>query len=137
MNQLSGDDPARYYHGGAPGLRVGDVIEPRVEGDTRHLLDGCPVCEARKRGEQLPQDDNDPDMVYVTTDRDYARVYAAGYPRGSLYRVEPIGPLVDRSEHDPAPSWGCAAARVAAVIDPLVSLSPKRVRSLMRRWSGA
>jgi hypothetical protein len=124
----------RLYHGGAPGLRVGDVIEPRPPGDESHLLDGCPTCEARRNGEQLAEDDNDPGLVYVTTDRDYARIYAAGYPHGGLYRVEPVGELVDRSAHDPAPSWGCASARVLAVLDPLVSLSPKRVRSLVRRY---
>lgn len=124
-----------YFHGGAPGLRIGDIIEPRHPRDTAHLIDGCPTCEARRSGDQLDIDDNDPNLVYVTTSRDYARIYAAGYPRGGLYRVEPVGDLVDRSEHDPVPSWGCPSARVVAIIDPLVSLSPKRVRSLLRRWA--
>jgi hypothetical protein len=124
-----------YYHGGAPGLRIGDVIEPRPAGDEGHLVDGCPTCEARRRGEPLPEDDNIAELVYVTTDRDYARIYAAGYPRGALYRVEPLGDLVDRSEHDPAPSWGCGSARVLAVLDPLVIMAPKRVRFLMRRYA--
>lgn len=125
----------RYWHGGAPGLKAGDIIEPRAANDTRHLVDGCPTCEARRRGEQLEADDNDPGLVYITTDRDYARFYAAGYPHGSLYHVEPLGDLVDRSEHDPVPSWGCEAVRVLSVYDPLVILTEKRVRSLTRRWA--
>lgn len=122
----------RYFHGGAPGLRPGDIIEPAT--GTAHLVDGCPTCEARRRGEPLDTDDNDPTLVYVTTDRDYARIYAAGYPRGALYVVEPIGELVDRSEHDPVPSWGCPSARVASVYDPLVNLTDKQIRQLFRRW---
>jgi hypothetical protein len=127
-------EPA-YWHGGAPGLRVGDVIKPRSVDETAPLLDGCPVCEARKAGQQLDEDDNDPGLVYVTTDRDYARIYAAGYPRGALYRVEPIGALVDRSENDPVPSWGCAAAQVLSIYDPVVILTTKRIRQLMRRFA--
>jgi hypothetical protein len=122
------------YHGGAPELRIGDVIEPRTADDTAHLRDDCPVCQARKNGQQLDSDDNDPALVYATTDRQYARIYAAGYPDGGLYRVDPLGDLIDRSDHDAAPSWGCSALRVAAIIDPLVRLSPKRVRALLRRW---
>lgn len=41
----------RYFHGGAPGLRPGDIIEPTS--GTAHLVDGCPTCEARRRGEPL------------------------------------------------------------------------------------
>ncbi|ANN98180.1 hypothetical protein [Mycobacteroides abscessus] len=122
----------RYFHGGAPGLRPGAIIEPTT--GTAHLVDGCPTCEARRRGEPLDTDDNDPNLVYVTTDRDYARIYAAGYPRGALYVVEPIGELVDRSEHDPVPSWGCPSARVVSVYDPLVNLTDKQIRQLFRRW---
>jgi hypothetical protein len=128
----------RYWHGGAPDLKPGDIIEPRPDSDGRHLVDGCPTCEARRRGEPLATDDNDPGLVYVTTDRDYARIYAAGYPRGGLYVVEPIGELTDRTgTHDPAPSWGCASARVLSVYDPLVTLSDREVRRLMRRYAGA
>lgn len=124
----------RYWHGGAPGLRPGDIIEPRAHDDDAHLVDGCPTCDARKAGAQLAEDNNDPALVYVTTDRDYARIYASGYPRGALYRVEPIGELVDRSAQDPAPSWGCGSARVLSVYDPLVALTPKQVRRYAKRW---
>lgn len=125
----------RYWHGGIPGLKPGDTIDPPT--GTDHLLDDCPVCEARRRGEQLAEDDNDPSMVYVTTDRDYARIYAAGYPRGALYVVEPVGTLHSRGDHDPAPSWGCVQAVVKSVYDPLVTMSPKETRRLMRRYLNA
>lgn len=127
--------PERLFHGGAPGLRPGDLIEPQQ--GTAHLLDGCPTCEARKAGQQLDTDDNDPTLVYVTTDRDYARIYAAGYPRGGLYAVEPVGELVDRSAHDPAPSWGCPSARVLSVLDPLVTFNEKNIRRWVRKYANA
>ena len=121
-----------YYHGGPPGLHPGDVITPRPAGDTSHLLDGCPTCEARRAGTPLPDDDLNPSLVYVTTDRDYASIYAAGYPRGGLYRVETDGPLTESP--DPVPSWGVPSARVAAVLDPLVRLSSHDVRRFARRY---
>ena len=121
----------RFFHGGAPGLRVGDLIEPRPAEDTAHLVDGCPVCETRRTGAPLDTDDNDPTLVYVTTDREYARVYAAGYPDGGLYVVEPVGDLTPSP--DPVPSWGCPAARVTGVYDPLVRLTPQQIRRTIRR----
>jgi hypothetical protein len=125
-----------YFHGGAPGLKAGDIIEPRPAGDDRHLVDGCPTCEARKAGDQHEHDDNDPTLVYVTTDRDYARIYAAGYPNGALYRVEPIGELVPMAaDKDAAPSWGVAQARVLSVYDPVVRIAGKDTRRLVRRFA--
>lgn len=125
----------RLFHGGAPGLRPGDLITPRLAGDTSHLVDGCPTCEARRNGTPLEGDDLDATLVYVTTDRDYASLYAAGYPRGGLYRVETEGPLVTPSP-DPVPSWGVPTARVVAVLDPLVRLSAHDVRRFSRRYLG-
>lgn len=121
----------RYWHGGKPGLRPGDLIQPTE--DTEHLIDGCPVCEARRHGQQLPDDPNDPTKVYVTTDREYARIYAAGYPHGALYVVEPIGPM-ERTTDDEEPSWAVPEARVLRVYDPRVSLDAKQVRRLIRRY---
>lgn len=118
-----------YWHGGAPGLQPGDIIEPTT--GTAHLLDGCPTCEARRAGTPLAGDDNDPRLVYVTTERWYARLYAAGYPRGWLYRVEPLGSLTP--SNDPLPSWGTPSARVVSVYERAVSMTPKQVRSFMRR----
>lgn len=123
----------RLWHGGAPGLRVGDIIEPRSTSDAAHLIDGCPTCEARRDGSPLADDDLDPSKVYVTTDREYARIYAAGYPNGALYRVEAIGDLTPSP--DPVPSWGCSSARVLAVYDRRVSLTPREIRRVTREYA--
>lgn len=121
-----------YFHGGAPGLRPGDLVEPRSHGDDRHFIDGCPVCEARRRGDPVPGDDLDPTMVYVTTDRAYARLYAGGYPRGGLYRVDPIGERFPSPDPTSTGSFGVAAARVVAVLDSLVILRRTDIRRVMR-----
>lgn len=126
------EHPPRYWHGGAPGLRAGDLITPRPDGDHAHLVKGCRVCDARRAGRPTEDDDNDPGMVYVTTSKAYARLYAVGYPNGALYRVEPVGDLTDRMEggHDAAPSWGCNAARILAVYDACVQMTKKEERQL-------
>lgn len=123
-----------YWHGGKPGLVKGDVLLPREPGDVAHLVDGCPTCEARRVGAPLADDNLDPALVYVTTDVEYARVYAAGYPRGALYRVQPVGELTPSP--DPVPSWGCSLALILSVRDRLVSADAKQVRRWQRRFAG-
>lgn len=66
----------RYFHGGVPGLRPGDLVIPHPP----RVLDGCPVCAARAQGLTATLDGHpvDPptrraDRVYITTDCDYAR----------------------------------------------------------------
>lgn len=127
----------RLWHGGAPGLRPGDLIEPRPEDDRRHLVDGCPTCQAMQSHER-PEHLARPDRIYVTTDRVYASIYAAGYPRGALYRIEAIGDL-EPTGHGPgwddaAPSWAVPAARVISVYDACVVWGPKDVRRIERRY---
>lgn len=106
---------SRYFHGGFPGLRPGDLVLPPDTTGTDHRLSavsavlGAPVHATRT------------DVVYVTTGRDVARAYAAFYPDGALYEVKP------RDELEPDPdclmpglSWHCSAAEVVAVVDPVV-----------------
>lgn len=123
----------RYFHGGAPGLNLGDLVLPGHD----RFVDGCPTCEARKAGtspiDPLPAQQG---RVYVTTDREYARFYASMFPRGDLYVVEPLGELV-ASDEDRFPSWTAEAARVRSVYDRYVQLTPKQRRALLKRWTAA
>lgn len=112
----------RLWHGGAPGLHPGDLIEPRPDGDDTHLVDGCPICEARRTTGQIEDHGPQQDRVYVTTDRGYARLYAASYPHGALYRVEAVGDLEETTGAED-PSWAVPAARVLAVYDARVTLT--------------
>lgn len=102
----------RLWHGGVPGLKVGDLIRPASETGTEHSI------TRRAAGLANPGHVRD-DQVHLTTDRNAARAYAAAYPNGALYVAEPIGD----TEPDPdAPDIAirCPAARITAVYDPCV-----------------
>jgi hypothetical protein len=123
------------YHGGVPGLRIGDLIQPGHSRDDRHP--GCPWCEARARGgAHLGADgpSHRPDRVYMTEDREYARYHASLYGRGDLYLVSPAGEA-ERSDEDSFPSWVAPAARVEAVLNRAVLLSMSQRRRIAERWA--
>lgn len=126
----------RLFHGGIPGLRVGDGITP---GHERRHHDGCPWCEARARGEAhlgLDGPSKHPDQVYATTNRLYAKFHASLYGRGDLYRVEP-NEAQQRSEEDTVESYRAPEFRVAAVLDRAVLLTNSERRRLWREWGVA
>lgn len=120
-----------YYHGGMPGLRVGQTLVPSPP----NFLDDCPICQAKKAGINIGIDPPTahPDRIYITTDRDYGRFYASKFPRGALYVVEPVGEL-EPSTEDYFPTWKVAEAKVRAVYDRYVQLTMTQRRSLQRRW---
>ncbi len=72
-----------WFHGGVPGLQVGDRILPPDQTGTDHTLSGYAPPGASHGGRT--------DVVYVTSRQDSARVFAAIYPDGALYRVGPAG----------------------------------------------
>lgn len=128
--------PARLYHGGVAGLRVGDTITPQV-GQRRHVA-GCPTCDARQgnatgTGTAIDPAPHRPDRVYLTPDRAYARYYASLTGRGDLYVVEPLGDL-EPSAEDTLPTATAPAARIVAVYDRAVRLTDGQRRALLRRW---
>jgi hypothetical protein len=96
-----------YFHGGTPGLFSGEfVLPPATTGTSRCLADLPMDAPAGRR-----------DRVYVTTGRDVARVYAAFYPDGALYEVEPDDEL--ESDPDctvPGVSYQCPTARDGRVV---------------------
>ncbi len=124
----------RLFHGGIPGLRVGDLIEP---GHERKVHAGCTWCAAR--AELPPSQDGlalQVGRVYLTPVRLYAQHYASLYGRGDLYRVDPVGDL-QRSTEDTVETWTAPAARVVAVLDRAVLLTQSERRRLYRLWSVA
>jgi hypothetical protein len=126
----------RLFHGGKPGLNVGDIIEP---GHQRMAHPGCPWCEARANGKaHLGMDgpSEDADRVYCTTNRLYAKHYASLWGRGDLYRVEPVGELVPSTE-DTVESFKAPALRVVAIYDRAVQLTTTERRRLYREWGVA
>lgn len=124
------------FHGGVPGLRVGDLIEP---GHERKPHPGCPYCVARAAGDAhlgIDGPSADSERVYCTTSRMYAKHYASLYGRGDLYRVEPVGELI-RSPEDTVETFKAPALRVVAVIDRVVLLTNSERRRLLREWTAA
>lgn len=100
-----------FWHGGIPGLAVGDHITPP---SSRGPLPasyqvGCYPAS--------------PDHVYVTQDRDYARYFAAlNTPPGTLYRVTPIGDLEpDDDSPTQRKSFACRAAIIVSIDEPAVT----------------
>lgn len=106
------DDEPSYWHGGPPGIGVGDRLQPRQASKLA-------LSTYRDRGAEYV------DRVYFGTDLEFARSWAATYAvrhgqqgvTGSVYRVRPIG----RVERDPdflfgdAVSWMSPAAEVVEV----------------------
>ncbi len=126
----------RLFHGGVPGLRVGDLIEP---GHSRREHDGCPWCEARARGEaHLGMDgpSQQAGRVYATGHRLYAKYHASLWGRGDLYRVEAVGDMKP-SDEDSIPSFHAPALRVVAAVDRAVLLTHGERRRLYREWGMA
>jgi hypothetical protein len=124
----------RLFHGGAPSLRVGDLIEP---GHARRVHEGCTWCAERPA---LPPEQDGlsrhSDRVYLTAERLYALYYASLFGRGDLYQVEPVGDL-ERSTEDNVESWTAPAARIIAVLDRAVLLTPSQRRRLAVLWGRA
>ena len=93
-----------YFHGGFPGLEVGDLLLPG------HRKPSAPPAAPLSS------------RVCVTTLEEHARTYAAWYfpephePGGDLYEVEPVG-LIARGRCDMPERWVCKTARVVRVVE--------------------
>ncbi|MEU7092951.1 hypothetical protein [Kitasatospora aureofaciens] len=130
-------DTPRYFHGGVPGLSIGDRIVPHPP----RVHPGCAECEARAAGRQIRMPDGrlsepptrHPDRVYLTTDRTYAAWYASRSWLGDLYRVQPEGDVVE-SDEDPFPTFIATSAVIVQVVERAVRLTDKDRRRLDRRW---
>ena len=69
-----------WFHGGRPGLQVGDLLLPPTESG---------FDSDAKYGPE----DGEPDRgrVFVSRDPRHAATYACSYPLGDVYEVEPLG----------------------------------------------
>lgn len=102
--------PERYYHGVVRGLKKGDKILPPSETGKSTLL---------QYAKQIDQNcDQRPDMVYITTDKKWAKVYASIFPRGDVYEVIPDGVVeYDPDCKEPGLSYQCSSATVKRVLE--------------------
>jgi len=131
----------RLYHGGRPGLRVGQIITSDMGG--RPEVDGCPIC--RQRAEQqsgggaapiIDPIPAHPGHVYATPHRLYARHYASLWGRGWVYTVAPEGEVTPSAE-DSIESYRAPGWRVTSVLERAVLLTWSERRRLLREWTEA
>lgn len=102
------------FHGGAPGLSDRDLLIPASQ-----LIDRLPTGYAFEKGGLYEH--ADPEFLYVTSDRDVARAYAARWMRGNgtttggtLYAVQVKGPLEADPDYRNDPGI-CFRAKVAYI----------------------
>lgn len=120
-------DGLRLFHGGVPGLRPGDRIEPGHPRGPKRLELGL----LGPLGGVLDPPTLHGDVVYLTTSRLYAARSAHMYPVGDLYRVQPLGE-VEPSSEDGIESFIAPAARVIAAVARAVRLSGSELRRVAR-----
>ena len=151
-----------YYHGGCAGLSSGDMLVPSdphvtdgcpicvarahgialTVGQYRAWLrqQGAAAEPVLRKLADAPDDavidaPSQRQALYVTTDREYARYYAAR-SKGDLYYVNPIG-RIEPTQEDHFPSFTVQSARVLNVIERGVVLTRKDRRRLDREWRKA
>lgn len=110
----------RYFHGGIPGLDVGaKILSPDVTGTQRTLS-----SHARANSPHGMRRD----VVYVSTRQNDARVYAAFYPDGAIYEVDPID-VIGPDPDCPTRALMCREAAITAVVHPRIVLAHRTVDS--------
>lgn len=121
------------YHGGVANLRRGDLILPDMA--HRRFVEGCPHCEAQKRGDAVLDPSTPAGWVYATSHRLYARYHASRAVRGDLYKVRLIGEI-ERSAEDRFPTWRARKAEVVRIEERRIILTMKERRNLFVQWGG-
>jgi hypothetical protein len=122
-----------YYHGGIPGLALGDeVLPPSVTG----MQDSASRISREEFGVEYVR----LDRVFLGASVDIASLYAAMYPArdgGWVYEVEPCGPLEpdpDYRGENPMDSVQAPSATIVRVLGPL---APDAVRAVRRALLGS
>jgi hypothetical protein len=98
----------RYYHGGVRGLKKGDKILPPCTTGKSTLLEYAREID--------PNGDQRDDKVYLTTDKRWAKLYAASFPRGDIYEVIPDDDIEDDPDClEPGLSYQCSSGTIKRV----------------------
>lgn len=111
----------KYFHGGVPGKRFADLIQPPA------------VTGYRCASDYGAAHVHDRNKVYVTTNLEAAMMYAAMHPsgRGEVYEVKPIGELqADPDCSEPGLSFVCDRAKVVQHM----KLAPYRAAMIRRAF---
>lgn len=127
--------PGTYWHGGAPGLGVGDLLIPASE-------------QAQPPGwyDMSDYDIADATRVYITDLRPAAESFAAQYvdwsttpptgPGGALYKVTPLGDLEADPDYSNSPNFfTCQRARIDEVVRPRIRQVDQATHMAVLRWA--
>ncbi len=132
----------RYFHGGTPYLRVGELLLPPARSGAHALYDDLTdddLDELAGTGLDLKttQALRRRDVVYVTTELADAELFARLHPAengGNIYEVDPLPPLEPDPDYKAVPcaSFTASEARVTRIVR--TNLKPTReLRDLIRR----
>ena len=141
MSDLHRSTLGRFWHGGAPGLEVGDhVLPPAATGLNKTRAD-----QSAEAG--LDQISQRRDRIYVTTDPELAKVYARSWfdgirarTHGWLYVVEVEGEHLEGDDDLlslPGVSYQAPMGIVVAVYDRGVNENANASRRALERVLGA
>lgn len=120
-------EEVKYYHGGVSGLKPKDRIRCSRSIGLSPLLAKGYTC--------------DPEKVYVTTDYDVARSYAAHYGRirswtygGDVYQVQTVGEVLPDPDYDGVgDAFSCGSARVKRAMVRRVSMTDEQLTRINAR----
>jgi 8-oxo-dGTP pyrophosphatase MutT (NUDIX family) len=133
-----------FYHGGRPGMHVGDMLLPPSVTGVATLLDGVantqideliamndasPYGSEGMRqtmvetmgGMRQAAHDRESHRVYATTDFTYARAIAVHHGGGAVYRVQPLG-NVEHTTTSAGQETACDSARILEVVKRRVTM---------------
>lgn len=116
---MTSQDDVAWFHGGVPGLEVGEWLAPPDVSGTDHRLSR--YAAGQDHGTRT-------DVVYLTPRQQVARAFAAMYPDGALYRVAPEGPLAPDPDA-PDVAVMCGRAQVLEVVQPIVVFAHRKPES--------
>lgn len=118
--------PPTYYHGGIPGLRVGQYILPPSETGALSLSDMVEILTVGPEVAEETRRVHNRDRVYLTTELDTATIFAGHYPHpdgarrrgGDVYRVEPEGQIEPDPDYhgDDGASIAAPRARITGIV---------------------
>lgn len=113
-----------WYHGGVPGLEVGErILPPDTTGATTRLSRFAESIGA-PHGTRT-------DVVYLASNPEHARAFAALYPDGALYAVEPESD-VEPDPDAPEVASMTTSAVITAVLYKRVTFAHRRPESWLR-----
>jgi hypothetical protein len=119
----------RYYHGGAPGLRLGALLLPPCKTGARSLAAIAREHRRDLRGKSIAHMRED--RVYFGSKLEIAVLYAALHPSprgGWVYEVAPEDPIEPDPDYRGDGSFQAPAAVIVKILGPLTPATAAQIR---------